>query len=650
MSPPSSKDLHRIALAALCLSAASVARAEITLDVQINRTQIYLGESLLINVTVNGADDGLPAPDLSALKADVQPLGSQSQSQHVIQIINGHITRNDTQSRLFQFNVKPRASGTFATGPITLMINHHQIQSSGPDVQVTGQESQDFVIAKVLADRESVLVDSPFNITLSVAVAGIPAPNEKFEPIDPSSPPRLACDILSQAEISGLQTPNLQQLMQGLVTDDPRTPAFQINDYQAQAPNFFSNPFAGLDPFHPRPIRFRLEPSPITLNQRAYREYKLTLTYTPRQEGDYTFGPLSFKGPVITGATAQGQPILRQISCVGPAVTVRVVPPPETNRPDCFIGSVGTNLSAHAALDAAICKVGDPLTLTLDIAGAISLGNIRPPMLNLQPNLTADFRIYDDNVESTAIPSGKRFRYRIRPIREGTLEFPPVQVAWYDTAGRAYRTVHTQPIPVQAHANTQLISDSTNAVTHVTRLTVERTTTTPSAITVVDAGARTEHLLPATHTMLSSLVAGPLGWLIAWAGLLFHRNRASLSAAHRRNRALPQALAALRAASHAPHPDAATVGHVLRAYLTARLGIAGGSLTSGETIALLQTHGVPEATAAACGALLVRLDQSLYRPDTRETETAGVIREAMALLPQIASSLDRPLKETGDGQ
>jgi len=642
--------LRQAAWALVCALAASVARAEVTLDVQPNRTQIYLGETLLLNVTVNGADDEQSVPDLSALRADVQLLGSQGQRQYTTQNMNGHMTRNDTQSRLFAFQVKPWTSGVFATGPVTLTHERRRIDGRGPNVQVTGQEPQDFVVAQIMASREAVLVDEPFTITLSVAVAGLPPPNARVEPLNPSSPPHLECAYLTQADIPGLQAPDLQHVLQSLISNDPRTPAFNINDCRTQGPNLdpFSNPFAGFDPFRPRPIPFRLAQKNITINKRAYCEYTLPLTYTPRQEGDYTFGPVAFKGTIITGADVNGQPLLRDISYVGSAVTVRVVPPPETNRPACFIGSVGTNLAAHAEMDASVCKVGDPLTLTLDVAGAVSLGNMRPPMLNLQTDLTADFRIYDDNVETTTIPSGKRFRYRVRPVREGTLEFPSIQVAWFDTSNRVYKTVRTQPIPVQARANTQIVSDSTNAASHVTRLTVERTTTTPSAITVTEAGARPERLLPSPRALLLLLAAGPLGWLLVGSGLLLYKHRARLSAAHRRNRALPQALAALQKAGRVPRSDAAVIGHAIRSFLTARLAVAGSALTAGEVEALLQANGVPAASAAACGALLARLDQALYRPDTTEAETAVVVREAIALLPQIAADLDRPPEKQED--
>lgn len=634
--------LRRAVVAAVCLLAVACAGAEITLDVQPNRTQIYLGESLLLHVIVNGADDGLPTPDLSALAAEVQLLDSRSLSERRFSWVNGRTTRSETKARRFAFQVKPRAAGFFATGPVRLTFASKAYAGRGPEVQVTGQETQDVVVAVIRASRESVLVDEPFTITLSVAIAALPRPNENIEPILPSLPPRLECAFLSQAEIPGLQTPDLQQALQGLVANDPRVPAFQINDYQMRAPSFFVDSFGDMDPFRPRPIRFRLPLTAVTRNRRACHEYTLSLSYTPKQEGDYTFGPVAFKGAVITGADVRGQAATRQISCVGPAFTVRVVPPPETNRPDWFIGSVGTNLNAHAELDTAICKVGDPLTLTLDVTGSLSLGNMRPPLLNLQPELTADFRIYDDNVETSTIPSGKRFRYRLRPMREGTLEFPPIQVAWFDTVSRVYRTVRTQPIPVQARANTQIISDSTNASTHLMRVEVERTTTKPSAITVTPTGARMQRLLPSGQDMLLLLAAGPLGLLLVWSGLLLYQHRARLSAAHRRNRALPQALAALRTASRSSCPDAAIVGQAIRSFLTARLSVAGGALTAGDVVPLLQARGVPETMAVACGDLLARLDQALYRPGTTDADPAGVLREALTLLPQIAAALDRP--------
>jgi hypothetical protein len=37
---------------------------------------------------------------------------------------------------------------------------------------------------------------------------------------------------------------------------------------------------------------------------------------------------------------------MKDVYTIGPAVTVRVIPPPDTGRPENFIGSVGKSLQA----------------------------------------------------------------------------------------------------------------------------------------------------------------------------------------------------------------------------------------------------------------------------------------------------------------
>jgi hypothetical protein len=625
-------------LASACLAAVA-AQGAVSLDVQASRAQVYLGESFLLNVVVNGADAGVSTPDLSALSADVQLLDSRSQSSRSISFVNGQLTRADSLARLFAFQVKPRTSGVFATGPVRLNVAGQKLEGRGPDVLVVGQEVQEFVDARITASREAVLVDEPFTITLTVAIASLPPPHEGVEPLVPNEPPRLECAYLTQAEIPGLKTPNVLEVLQGLSTGDARAPSFYINNLAARQPVFPFNPFADADPTQPRPIRFRITPQAAVRNGRAYQEYTIVLTYEPKQEGDYTFGPLTFKGPVIVGADRRNQAMVKHVSCVGPAVTVRVVPPPEAGRPESFIGSVGSNAAVHASFDASVCKVGDPLALTLDLTGALSLANMRPPLLNLQPGLANDFRIYDDNVETTALPSGKRFRYRVRPVREGTLEFPPIHVSWFDTSVRQYRTLATEPIPVQARPNTQLIAESgTNQPSPAsTRLAIERADALPAAITVVEAGRGTTPLLPARRLLFGLFAAGPLLFLLAWGGRLLHRNRERLSIACRRGRALSQALAALRAA-----PDAAAAARAIRMFLAARLDVAGAALTPAEAADLLCARGVSAEPAAACGALLARLDQALYRPDAAGSDGVEAVREAQSLLPRIVAELDRP--------
>ncbi|MDD2456535.1 MAG: BatD family protein, partial [Kiritimatiellae bacterium] len=92
--------------------------AEITLDVKPNRSSIYLGESFNLNIEVNGADRDLGDPAFPSLPpSDLHQLGQHSNSRSSISIINGRMTRESFEGRVFAYQIKPRDQGVFQTGP-----------------------------------------------------------------------------------------------------------------------------------------------------------------------------------------------------------------------------------------------------------------------------------------------------------------------------------------------------------------------------------------------------------------------------------------------------------------------------------------------------------------------------------------------------
>jgi len=612
--------------------------AQVSLKVTSSRPSIYLGESFNLTVEVNGADRGIDTPDLSALQeADIQFLGQNSNSRSSITIINGRMTRESFEGRVFSFQIKPAKQGVFRAGPIRVTAAGETLSHAGVTVQVAGLEKQDTVIAAVTASSTAVLVEEPFTVTLSVAVAELPDPYaESNEPLHPSLLPQLSADFLEiQQTTPGLKRPDLNQLLNGLIDQSGRQPCFAINNYQTRDMGGFGNLFGDGDPFRPRPIRFRLTPKKTTLNNKKYREYSLSLDYTPTKEGEFTFGPLSFKGSIISDVTADRQPVTKDIYTIGPAVTVRVVPPPDEGRPEWFTGSVGKSMKATAAFDATVCKVGDPLTLTLELTGPISISNLRTPLLNLQSDLARDFRIYDDNVASETLPDGKRFKYRVRPMREGTLEFPPIKLAYYDTAARAYTTVTTEPVPIQARPTTQIATSAANGTGSETAAIDTGTRPVPAGITLAARGAYPESLMPPKHITRLLLFAGPALCLLAALVTPLAAFIKALHTRRRRSGALHRAQGALR---HANTPELAS--RAVRAYLADRLDVAGKALTPSEADALLRQKNVPDESASSCRDVLARLDEAMYRPDA-SAPLAEIIQPLQGLLPRIDAALDQ---------
>jgi hypothetical protein len=612
-----------------CFPFSTLFASDVTLDVEASRQKIFFGESLNLNIKVEGADRGVPTPDLSSFsKADVQLLGSHSNTRSSISIINGRMTRESYEGRTFAYQITPKEKGRFQAGPIRLTIEGKTYTHPGVTIDVAGIEQQAFVIAKVSASSPSVLVEEPFTVKLSIAVADLPEPYATSnEPVFPNAPPHISVDFLEinrQQEL-GLKGPDLNQLLNGVIDQTGQQPSFSLNNYQSQDMMNIGSFFDG-DPFKPRPIRFRFPVTRKKIQGKSYREYTLSLTYTPTKEGDFTFGPITFKGNIIVGVNEAHQAISQDVYTIGPAVTVRVTPPPDDGRPDCFIGAVGRQVETLAALDATTCKVGDPLTLTLEVTGSVSISNMRTPLLGLQPELTKDFRVYDDNVKSETLPNGKRFTYRVRPLREGTLEFPSIKIGYYNSEHRAYEILKTQPIPIQAKATTQ-IATATKLGSEQAVSAKEDDEVLPCGITVIPLASQNDFLMPSLKTMILLLVSGPFVFMLVSLFAPFVRMIRRLREFNRTSGALRRARLGCRKAK-----DSATLASIARHYIAERFGLASGTaMTADDVTAILLQRGIDEEVAEKVRTRLRQLDEAMYRPNAQLpiAETAHALAEAL---------------------
>ena len=638
----------RVALGLGLLLTSNLTAAQVSLSVQANRTTIYLGESVQLHVKVNGISDRGIEPRFPGLKeAELEPLGSQDNSSRSVQIVNGRLSQQVFHGRTFVYRLTPQRAGTFQVGTVEVDVQGQYAAARGPAIQVTGIEQRQDIAVVTEATRETILVGEPFTVTLSIRVAPLPAPNDSFNPIHPNRPPHLQVDFLELEPIHGLQSPDLKALLEGLVAQGGREATFQINNYRSQGMGGFMGMGFG-NMFEPQPIPFRLPSKRIDINGRAFWEYSLSLAYTAQLEGEYTFGPATFKGPFITGGDARGQPILEEVFIVGPAVTVRVVPPPEAGRPECFIGSVGRNLKAEAQIDTALCKVGDPLTLTLDLTGEISLSNLRPPILGLQAGLTNNFRVYGEPHATETLSNGKRFRYRIRPLKSGTLEFPALPVAYFDTESMQYVTVYTLPLPIQARATTQIaaISEDADDDGETRALTVAEKL--PDGIILSLTGQPGPHPLALTPRRVMCVFFGPpAGFLLIVLLRAMWRRRHAWSAHRRGNRALAQARRSFKRARHAavndPAAGAILGAQAFRAYCSARLAVAADGVTAGDLSALFRTHRIPDDISASIPGPFVELEQLPFRPHAATEENViDLLNRLLNCLIQI----DRHLSKT----
>lgn len=633
-----------MALAAAAGLALPVLSAPLEARIEVNREQIYLGESFILYLRVQGRDDPALRPDLSALpEAEIRALGSQSASSRRIRIVNGRMHSEATLGRTFAFEVRPARPGTFAAGPIRLESDGTEIRVSGPDVRVIGLNDQDQVRIEIRASRETVYVSQPFTLTLDIAVRALPPPHSDIEPLPPADPPRLEAPLFAiEDRPRGLEGPDIKSVLQKLLAGNRRDPGFRINEYTLRN-NPFSNPFAfDFDMFdRPQAAKFRIPPVRRRHDGAEWWHYRLDFEYKATLENDYVFGPLTFKGNIWTGANPDNTPRGEPVFAVGPAATVRVVPPPENGRPDSFIGAIGNDMRVEAALDTQTCRMGDPLILTLDITGEVSRENMRPPTLSLQTNLLNRFRIYDDTVQTESLPRGKRFKYRVRPLRAGSYELPPIEAAYFDPTTEEYYVVRSDPLPLHVREGPQVSlpeRETGDSTTPPGGQAVQGhgLSELPSGI-LVGKLPRTD--LPSPFLLSVGWGVGPvLFFVVLFSDRIRHRHRRE-GLRRARRRAARTALRTLKRASSLSAPE---IQACLSAYFQDRWGIPPGRITPEEIMPALVEAGSPETTASAWPPILEALSRQAFaepggqRPETGDTFAS--VGNLVAAMEQTAAS------------
>ena len=226
---------------------------------------------------------------------------------------------------------------------------------------------------------------------------------------------------------------------------------FTLNDVTTRSGSFFEGPrLAVFNLYQGRESRKGLDGRPVN-----YFVYELKRKLTAEKAGTYTLGPAIVKGSFVEGMEG-GSYTGRRLVAIAPAVPVEVreVPAP---RPATFCGGIGNYRLAASASPTAL-RVGDPLTLTLDIErgqGSGSLDLISAPDLAANPQIAADFEILDKNPTGRREGEVKRFEYALRPKRAG-VGIPPLAVTVFNPDTEKFSEIATKPIALAVSAASRL--------------------------------------------------------------------------------------------------------------------------------------------------------------------------------------------------
>ena len=174
----------------------------------------------------------------------------------------------------------------------------------------------------------------------------------------------------------------------------------------------------------------------------------------PQRSGKITITPGTFEFQVESFQLVNGpfgpmrvpQGVERTVS--SNAVTVDVLPLP-SGKPASFMGGVG-DFTLSSSISSTHVKANEAITLKLVFKGSGNLKYLKNPELKL-PN---DFDTYDPKVDlsvkATAggVSGTRTVEYTTIPRFAGTFKIPAVEVSYFDTKSKEYKTLRTEEYEV----------------------------------------------------------------------------------------------------------------------------------------------------------------------------------------------------------
>jgi len=149
----------------------------------------------------------------------------------------------------------------------------------------------------------------------------------------------------------------------------------------------------------------------------------------------------------FSGRGGQKYPVERSTD----SIKLKIKSLPESDKPDNFAGTVGRFTMDVLAKPTKV-KVGDPITLSINIRGEGNIQTIGEPVL--APGDEKDFKIYPAETDTTITDRGdgirgeKLFSKVVEPQHEDIDIIPAISFSYFDPELERYMTITHNPIPI----------------------------------------------------------------------------------------------------------------------------------------------------------------------------------------------------------
>lgn len=398
-------------LAVLFLPLAAAEKHTLTAEAP---SAVAKGDQFRLSYTVNTSDrvkDLRIASDLKGFSILMGPSRSQSSST---QIINGKVT--SSSSITFTYVLLAEEEGTFTIPAATISVGSEKIISNALTVKVLPE------------DKNSGGTQSSSGRSRSA-----------------SSTDRITSDQLFVRAIASKVNVYEQEAV--LLTYKVYTLVDLRGFEYVKLPDFKGFHSQEID--LPQKKQFSLEHyNGRNYNTIVFRQFLLF----PQNSGTLEIAPARFDASVLKqiqtsdpfDAFFGNNYVSATKTLMTPPVKINVKPLPSP-RPDNFIGAVGS-FDISASINTGELRANEAVTYKLVLSGVGNLKLVNAPEITFP----ADFELYDPKVSdkfsvtTSGLSGSKVYEYLAIPRHAGNFTIPSVELSYFDTAGKTYRTVRTE--------------------------------------------------------------------------------------------------------------------------------------------------------------------------------------------------------------
>lgn len=394
------------------LSAETALAREVKFEASLDRQEIALGERGQLGLTFYGTRN-VPAPDIGNITGlEIRYLGPST----MMTVINGKVSNSITH----MYAVLPLKIGKFQLGPFSFTFKGDNYTSNMAFLEVV-EERMAPTEKKEEASLEKLNLEDRLFLTLDAGKA--------------------------RAYVNELVPVTVKLYVNRLNVSDIQLPTFEQEGFskvEFKEPKQYKESLSGLiydvlefktNIFGTKPGDFRLGPAKVKCNVAIKRKTRRS----PSGVDDFfedDFSRDSFFDDFFTRYERYPLELKSQ------DVQLVISPLPAAARPSGFSGAVGDYQFIFSASPTKV-KVGDPITLNMDINGTGNFNTILMPKLEN----TEGFKVYEPQVKTEA--NRKNFRLVLIPESADITQTPKAAFSYFDINKKEYKTVSQGPIPIQ---------------------------------------------------------------------------------------------------------------------------------------------------------------------------------------------------------